>query len=205
LRSDMPWRNNVTLCQALPLSRLLFFCVPILFSAGCQTRSKLALPVVPPLFGPVERANLPTKIYDTETESTIGFVRINFDLLRPKSERFPRSGQRKVAFNIDHEPAVALVMALEELQILSSSAYRWAGRIEGDSGSRVTLTVRNGVAAATVRSSGRTYGIRRVQGEIYRIAEIHQRAFPPPKANRSYRAYRQPVCRTPKSIAINAT
>ncbi len=103
-----------------------------------------------------------------------------------------RAGQAEAAVPISFrelQPAVGKVFVLGLFPDLSYDAtahrvtrtsetdFRWAGRVLGDSRSRVTLVVRNGGLTGTVRTGGRLFQIKPIAGSLHAVVEIDQSAL----------------------------
>ncbi|MGB0386450.1 MAG: M12 family metallo-peptidase [Ardenticatenaceae bacterium] len=118
---------------------------------------------------------------DRLTEETVireRLVNIDFSLLGgPDSQRYQgRAVGTELLLNAFEDTLFTTV--LDQVKVNPSGSYTWIGHLAEHDHSQVTLVVRDGIMVGKIALPTGIYEIQYVGGEVHRIIEIDQSAFP---------------------------
>jgi hypothetical protein len=86
-----------------------------------------------------------------------------------------RPAARSIDLNLFAD--VDVTALVDHVEIVSPVGFAWVGDVAGADGSQVILAVAGGVLTGTVKLSGRTYSVRKIDAS-YQIAEINTAVVP---------------------------
>lgn len=157
--------------------------VLLTMATGCNSQS--AKPLWEPTTWP-GKPNLPRQAAENVP---VRYVR--FDLTQLKSEE-----TKRIEFPLPEGGSIPIVKVRDEQ--LNGDGFVWSGKVEGDEGSIVTLSILKNVLVGDIVTAGSMYRMGQVDAHVQIIYKLDRRKFPreaPPQDAIQYHRMAPPIAR----------
>lgn len=154
--------------KSVLLSLLVLFCL------GFLAASAASAPAAPGLFIPAEESIQPLARPAEPTEIREQRVQFNRSALgQPEALAAAESIQLNLFGDVN------LTAVKDRTEQRTATRFSWFGHIPGDLLSSVILVFQDGIISGSVTYAGKMYEVRPIEGDLHRVVEIDQSAFPP--------------------------